>query len=97
MNMFWLGVAGGSLLTTHLLILVFLRWRTGTTVHGVLSVPRFELFLLILMIPCMCQSSVFIIRGISTNSHLFVIMQKKGKFTIKRDTLPEYILHKDDA
>ncbi|KAJ8634194.1 hypothetical protein MRB53_027530 [Persea americana] len=66
MNMFWLGVAGGSLLTTHLLILVFLRWRTGTTVHGVLSVPRFELFLLILMIPCMCQSSVFIIRGGTT-------------------------------
>ncbi|XP_058093203.1 uncharacterized protein LOC131239494 isoform X1 [Magnolia sinica] len=66
MNMFWLGVASGGLLTMHLLVLVFLRWRTGTSVHGILSVPRFELFLLILMLPCMCQSSAFVIRGGTT-------------------------------
>ncbi|KAF8378009.1 hypothetical protein HHK36_029342 [Tetracentron sinense] len=66
MNLFWLGVGGGSLLMTHLLILLFLRWRTGTSVPGILSVPRFELFLLILMLPCISQSSAFVIRGGTT-------------------------------
>lgn len=66
MNMFWLGVAAVSILSMHLLILIFLRWRTGKPVHGLLSFPRFELFLLILMLPCMSQSSAFVIRGGTT-------------------------------
>ncbi|KAF9625909.1 hypothetical protein IFM89_027686 [Coptis chinensis] len=66
MNLFWLGMAGGGLLIIHTLILLFLRWRTGSTIHGTLSVPKFELFLLIFMIPCICQSSAFIIRGGTT-------------------------------
>ncbi|KAF3948785.1 hypothetical protein CMV_025262 [Castanea mollissima] len=40
MNLFWLGVGGGSLLTIHVLIIIFLRWRTGIPGHGILSVPR---------------------------------------------------------
>ena len=63
MNLFWLGVGGGSLVIAHVLLLVFLKWRTGTPVHGILSVPRFELFLLILMLPGISQSSAFVIRG----------------------------------
>lgn len=63
MNLFWLGVGGAFLLTLHILIIVFLRWRTQTSAHGILSVPRFELFLLILMLPCISQSSAFVIRG----------------------------------
>ncbi|RVW45149.1 hypothetical protein CK203_067654 [Vitis vinifera] len=66
MNLFWLGVGGGSLIIIHILILIFLRWRTGTSAHGILSVPRFELFLLILMLPCISQSSAFVIRGGTT-------------------------------
>ncbi|PIA51132.1 hypothetical protein AQUCO_01100163v1, partial [Aquilegia coerulea] len=66
MNMFWLGVAGGSLVIIHLLILLFLRWRTESLFHGILSVPRFELFLLIFMIPCISQASAFVIRGGTT-------------------------------
>ncbi|KAF5206955.1 transmembrane protein [Thalictrum thalictroides] len=66
MNMFWLGVASGSLLLIHLLILLFLRWRTGSLFHGNLSVPRFELFLLIFMIPCISQASAFVIKGGTT-------------------------------
>ncbi|XP_077250353.1 uncharacterized protein LOC143889862 isoform X2 [Tasmannia lanceolata] len=66
MNMFWLGVAVGSLLAMHLLILVLLKWRTQRSVHGILSIPRFELFLLILTFPCICQSSAFVIRGGTT-------------------------------
>lgn len=63
MNLFWIGVVGGGLVTAHILVLLFLKWRTGTPVHGILSVPRFEIFLLILMLPCISQSSAFVIRG----------------------------------
>ena len=75
MNLFWLGVGGGSLLTIHVLKLIFLRWRTGIPGHGILSVPRFELFLLILMLPCISQSSAFIIRG---NKLKFILLNFKS-------------------
>lgn len=63
MNLFWLGVGCSSLLIIHFLTLLFLRWRMGAPAHGMLSVLRFALFLLILMLPCICQSSAFVIRG----------------------------------
>ncbi|KAH9743466.1 hypothetical protein KPL70_003314 [Citrus sinensis] len=66
MNLFWLGVGGGSLLIVHFLTLLFLRWRMGTSVKGMLSVPRFELLFVILMLPCISQSSAFVIRGGTT-------------------------------
>ncbi|KAL9404270.1 hypothetical protein Peur_001242 [Populus x canadensis] len=62
-NLFWLGVGGGSLLIIHVLTLLFLRWRTGAPAHGIFSVPRFELLLLILMSPCISQSSAFVMKG----------------------------------
>ncbi|KAL2642981.1 hypothetical protein R1flu_010568 [Riccia fluitans] len=65
-NMFWLGVVGGGLVLLHILLLVFLRWRTKTSVRGALTIPRFELFFLVLAIPCICQASAFIIRGGTT-------------------------------
>ncbi|XP_057488967.1 uncharacterized protein LOC130774943 isoform X1 [Actinidia eriantha] len=70
MNLFWLGVGGGGLLITHALILLFLRRRTRTSTHGILSVPRFALFLLILMLPCISQSAAFVIRGGTTGGIL---------------------------
>lgn len=70
MNLFWLGVGGISLLIAHLVIFLFLRWRTQKSVHGILSVPRFELFLLILMLPCISQSAAFVIRGGTTGGVL---------------------------
>lgn len=63
MNLFWLGIGGGGLVIAHVLILLFLRWRLGPPAHGILSVPRFELFLLILMLPCITQSSTFVMKG----------------------------------
>ncbi|KAM7279476.1 hypothetical protein ACFE04_006610 [Oxalis oulophora] len=63
MNLFWLAIGGGSLLLAHVLILLFLRWRTGTSTHGILSIPRFELLLLILVLPCISQSAAFVMRG----------------------------------
>eukprot|EP00258_Populus_trichocarpa_P028065 XP_024444084.1 uncharacterized protein LOC7495787 isoform X2 [Populus trichocarpa] len=62
-NLFWLGVGGGSLLIIHVLTLLFLRWRTGAPAQGIFSVPRFELLLLILMLPCISQSSAFVMKG----------------------------------
>ncbi|XVE84161.1 hypothetical protein DITRI_Ditri16bG0147500 [Diplodiscus trichospermus] len=63
MNLFWLGIGVGSLLIVHFVLLFFLRWRVGTAAQGILSAPRFELLLLILMLPCISQSSAFVIRG----------------------------------
>lgn len=80
MNLFWLGVGGGSLLSIHVLIIIFLRWRTGIPGHGILSVPRFELFLLILMLPCISQSSAFVIRG---NKLKFILLDFKS-FPVRR-------------
>ncbi|XP_015571909.2 uncharacterized protein LOC8271447 isoform X2 [Ricinus communis] len=64
MNLFFLGVGGGSLFMIHILILLFLRWRIGaSSAHGILSFPRFELLLLILALPCVSQASAFVMRG----------------------------------
>ncbi|KAH8966354.1 hypothetical protein BDL97_03G020900 [Sphagnum fallax] len=62
-NMFWLAVVGGGLILLHVLTLLFLWWRTNFFPKGALSVPRFELFLLVLALPAMCQASAFTIRG----------------------------------
>ncbi|KAG0614713.1 hypothetical protein M758_6G198100 [Ceratodon purpureus] len=62
-NIFWILVVCGSLILLHILLLLFLRWRTKTPLHGALSIPRFELFLLILVLPAICQASAFVIRG----------------------------------
>lgn len=62
-NIFWLAVVCGSLILLHVLLLLFLRWRIKTPLHGALSFPRFELFLLILALPAVCQASAFVIRG----------------------------------
>lgn len=63
MNLFWVGIGGGVLLIVHAVMLVFLRWRTGKPAYGILSVPRFEILLLILALPCISQSSIFLIKG----------------------------------
>ncbi|KAF6148230.1 hypothetical protein GIB67_012005 [Kingdonia uniflora] len=63
MNIFWLGISGGGLLITHFLTLVLLRGTSGTAVHRTLSVPRFDYFLLVLMLPCISRSSPFVMIG----------------------------------
>lgn len=63
MNLFWLSIGVSSLLLLHFVLLVFLRWRIGTAARWTLLVPRFELLLLILALPCISQSAAFVIRG----------------------------------
>lgn len=58
-----MAVIGGSLILLHIILVLFLRWRTRASIRGALIIPRFELGLLILAIPGMCQASAFIIRG----------------------------------
>ncbi|KAG0558527.1 hypothetical protein KC19_10G034900 [Ceratodon purpureus] len=62
-NMFWMGVVGGGLILSHIILVLFLKWRTRASIRGALIIPRFELYLLILSTPGLCQASAFIIRG----------------------------------
>ena len=61
--MFWIGVVVGGLILIHLLMVLFLRWRMRAPIRGALTVPRFQLYFLILIIPGLCQASAFVIRG----------------------------------
>uniref|UniRef100_A0A7N1A4A1 Bacterial Ig-like domain-containing protein n=1 Tax=Kalanchoe fedtschenkoi TaxID=63787 RepID=A0A7N1A4A1_KALFE len=63
MNLVWLGIGGGSLVAAHAILLLILRWRTGSAAPGLLSPPRFEIFLLIIALPSVSQSSTFAING----------------------------------
>ncbi|KAK4776337.1 hypothetical protein SAY86_005025 [Trapa natans] len=66
-NMFWLAVISGSLIILHLLLLLLLKLKKKIpgkhNSYGVLTFPRFEIFLLVLALPCLCQASAAIIRG----------------------------------
>lgn len=67
-SMFWLAVIGGSLILLHALVLFVLRLRKDREKkwsYGALVFPRFEIFLTILAIPCICKASVNVVKGIS--------------------------------
>lgn len=67
-NMLWLGVIGGGLILLHLLLLLYfrLRYKGGTGSYGPLVLPRFEIMLAILAMPCLAQASAALIRGGTT-------------------------------
>lgn len=69
-NMFWLAVFGGGLILLHAAILWTLKFKRKNsekqTEFGALVFPRFEIFLIFLALPCMCQASAAIIRGKTT-------------------------------
>lgn len=66
-SMFWLAVIGGSLILLRALLLVLLRCRRHSSeehkTYGALIFPRFELFLIILALPCICQASMALVKG----------------------------------
>lgn len=69
-GMFWLAVIGGSLILLHALVLFVLKLRKDREKkwsYGALVFPRFEIFLVILAIPCICKASVNIVKGISNS------------------------------
>lgn len=64
--MFWLAVIGGSLIVVHLFLLLVLKFRRNNLkvkFYGALVFPRFELFLMMLAVPCFCYASAVVIKG----------------------------------
>ncbi|WVZ99824.1 hypothetical protein U9M48_045067, partial [Paspalum notatum var. saurae] len=69
-NMLWAGVMGGGLILLHLLALLYLkrRWyRHSMEQHGygygALALPRLEMMVVILALPCVSQAAAALIRG----------------------------------
>jgi len=65
--LFCLAIIGGSFILLHALLLVILKFRKKNPEkqrgYGVLTFPRFEIFLIILALPCICEASAALIRG----------------------------------
>ncbi|KMT10614.1 hypothetical protein BVRB_5g117340 [Beta vulgaris subsp. vulgaris] len=69
-SMFWLAVIGGSLIVVHLFLLLVLKFRRNNLkvkFYGALVFPRFELFLMMLAVPCFCYASAVVIKGKTTS------------------------------
>ncbi|KAL6177481.1 hypothetical protein ACLB2K_049007 [Fragaria x ananassa] len=66
-TMFWLAVISGSLLLVHILLLFILKLRKKNSErqsgYGALTFPRFEIFLVILALPCICEASAALVKG----------------------------------
>ncbi|CAL9068770.1 unnamed protein product, partial [Musa banksii] len=65
-NMFWLAIFGGGLTLLHVAILCLLKLRRDSEKqeeYGALVFPRFELILVMLALPCICQASAALIKG----------------------------------
>ena len=62
--MFWLAIIGGSLILLHAFLLAILKSRKKKQRgYGVLAFPRFEIFLVNLAVPNICEASAALIRG----------------------------------
>ncbi|KAK4568694.1 hypothetical protein RGQ29_004196 [Quercus rubra] len=67
-TMFWLAIIGGSLILLHALLLAILKFRKQRQMgYGVLAFPRFEIFLVNLAVPSICEASAALIRGGTTS------------------------------
>ncbi|KAK6249525.1 hypothetical protein SCA6_003530 [Theobroma cacao] len=66
-SLFWLAVIGGSLVLLHVFLYFILKCKRrdfekqGS--YGALIFPRFEIFLVILALPCICQASAALVAG----------------------------------
>ncbi|XP_075660537.1 uncharacterized protein LOC142630426 isoform X2 [Castanea sativa] len=71
-TMFWLAIIGGSLILLHALLLAILKFRKQKqSGYGLLTFPRFEIFLVNLALPSICEASSALIRG-GTSSGIVV-------------------------
>lgn len=65
-SMFWLAIIGGSLILLHVILVMILKFRKQNKEkqsYGALIFPRFEIFLLVLALPCICEASAALIKG----------------------------------
>ncbi|KAL4634075.1 hypothetical protein ACB092_04G171100 [Castanea dentata] len=71
-TMFWLAIIGGCLILLHALLLAILKFRKQKqSGYGLLTFPRFEIFLVNLALPSICEASSALIRG-GTSSGIVV-------------------------
>ncbi|XP_024025314.1 uncharacterized protein LOC21397720 isoform X2 [Morus notabilis] len=66
-SMFWLALIGGSLVLLHVLPLFFMKLRKKSSEnrkgYKALTFPRFEIFLIILALPCLSDVSAALVKG----------------------------------
>ncbi|KAI8016865.1 hypothetical protein LOK49_LG04G02093 [Camellia lanceoleosa] len=66
-SMFWLAAISGSLMLLHGLLLLILKLKQKNSEkrgsYGAVVLPRFEIFLIILALPCICEASTALIKG----------------------------------
>jgi len=66
-SMFWLAVISVSLVLLHVILLFIIKLRKRITDkqrdYGALTFPRFEIFLTVLALPCICKASASLVRG----------------------------------
>ncbi|GAV58350.1 hypothetical protein CFOL_v3_01884 [Cephalotus follicularis] len=67
-SMFWLAVIGGGLMVLHALFLFILKFRKKNSEkqksdYGEFTFPRFEIYLVVLALPCISQASASLIIG----------------------------------
>ncbi|KAL2340917.1 hypothetical protein Fmac_008857 [Flemingia macrophylla] len=77
-SMFWLAVICGGLIVLHAFLLIVLRFGKRNSekhrIHGALTFPRFEIFLIFLALPNICKSSAVLIQGGSPSGVAFGIL-----------------------
>ncbi|KAK2993225.1 hypothetical protein RJ640_005193 [Escallonia rubra] len=77
-SMFWLAIIGGSLVLLHVLLrarLNFTQRRPANEKnYGALVFPRFEIFLINLALPCVCDVSAALVRGVSSSGAIVGIL-----------------------
>ncbi|XP_011028534.1 PREDICTED: uncharacterized protein LOC105128518 isoform X1 [Populus euphratica] len=77
-SVFWLAVIGGSMILLHAILLFILKLRKGNTEkqrdYGALTLPRFEIFLTFLALPCICVASASLVRGGTTSGIIVGIL-----------------------
>ncbi|KAJ0459216.1 hypothetical protein HanLR1_Chr16g0607491 [Helianthus annuus] len=64
--MFWLAVMSGGLIVLHILVLIILKLRKkkeNDNTYVSLIFPRFEVFLVILAVPCVSAASAALLKG----------------------------------
>ncbi|KAJ8771773.1 hypothetical protein K2173_026950 [Erythroxylum novogranatense] len=66
-SMFWLALIGLSLMLLHVLLLFVLKFKRRNSEkgrgYGALVFPRFEIYLVILALPCICKASAVVVRA----------------------------------
>ncbi|KAJ6294086.1 hypothetical protein OIU76_022213 [Salix suchowensis] len=77
-TMFWLAVIGGGMILLHAILLFILKLRKGKNEmqkdYGALTLPRFEIFLTFLALPCICKASASLVRGGTTSGTIVGIL-----------------------